>query len=320
MTARKKVAVVDANFPDLSAERVAAENGGADFVVFQSKTPAESKAALAGADAALVQFAPVDAAALSAMNPGGTVVRYGVGWNNVDVKAARARGIHVAYVPDYCLGEVADHAVALALALARKLFTLDAAVRRGEWIPAPAPLIPPDLAAAGLIGVGRIGRKVLERLRPFGFQLLAADPALDAAAAAALGVEKCGYPEILERSDLVVFNAPSTPETRGMLDAAALARAKPGLKIVNCSRGDLLDEEALAAALESGRVSAAGLDVFRTEPLPDDSPLRRAPNVILTPHSAWFSDRAIVNLQNLAADEIARALRGEPPRKPVPTE
>ena len=318
MTARKKVAVVDANFPNLDAERKAAEDGGAEFVVFQSKTPAEAKAALSGADAALVQYASVDADALSAMNPGGTVVRYGVGWNNVDVDAARARGIHVAYVPDYCLGEVADHAAALALALSRKLFALDSAVRRGEWTPAPPPLSPPDLSVAGLIGVGQIGRKVLERLRPFGFRMLAADPALSEADAAKLGAEKIGYPDILERADLAVFNAPSTSETRGMLNAAALARAKPGLKVVNCSRGDLIDEEALADALESGRVSAAGLDVFQTEPLPENSRLRRLPNVILTPHSAWFSDRSIVNLQNLAADEIARALRGESPRKSVP--
>ena len=318
--ARKKVVVTDANFPDLSAERTAAESGGADFFVFQCKTPAEVKSALVGADAALVQYAAVDAEAVGAMNPGATIVRYGVGWNNVDVKAARARGIHVAYVPDYCLGEVADHAVALALALFRKLLPLDASVRRGEWTPAFAPLTPPDLAVAGLIGVGRIGRKVLERLRPFGFHLLAADPALSDTAAAELEVEKIGYPEILSRADLVVFNAPSTPQTRGMLNAAALERAKPGLKIVNCSRGDLIDEDALADSLESGRVSAAGLDVFQMEPLPDDSPLRRAPNMILTPHSAWFSDRAIVNLQNFAAEEIARALRGEPPRKPVPAE
>ena len=320
MTARKRVAVTDANFPDLSAEQAAAESGGAEFRVFQCKTPAETKAALAGVDAALVQFAPVDAAAVAAMNPGGTIVRYGVGWDNVDAKAARARGVQVAYVPDYCLGEVADHAAALALALSRKLFALDSAVRRGEWSPAKtaAPLKPPDMSAAGLVGVGRIGRLVLERLRPFGFRLLAADPALSAADAAELGAEKCGYPEILSLADLVVFNAPSTPQTRGMLDAKALAKARDGIMIVNCARGDLINESDLAAALESGKAGAAGLDVFAEEPLPDDSPLRRAPNVILTPHAAWFSDRAVANLQRLAADEVSRALRGEPPRKPVP--
>lgn len=232
----------------------------------------------------------------------------------------RARGLQVAYVPDYCLGEVADHAAALALALSRKLFALDASVRKGEWTPAQtaAPLQPPDKSVAGLIGAGRIGSKVLERLRPFGFRFLIADPALSESDAADLGAELCGYPEILSRGDLIIFNAPSTPQTRGMLNAEALSSAKRGLKIINCSRGDIVCEDDLASALESGIVSAAGLDVFREEPLPEHSPLRRAPNVILTPHAAWYSDRAITRLQQLAADEVARALRGEPLRKPVP--
>jgi len=242
------------------------------------------------------------------------------GWDNVDVGAAHACGNHVAHVPDYCLDEVADHTAALALALSRKLFVLDAAVRRGEWAPAKtaAPLKSPGQSVAGLVGVGRIGRKVLERLRPFGFRLLVADPALSESDAAQLDAEKCGYPDLLARSDVAIFNAPSTPQTRRMLNADALAAAKTGMMVVNCARGDLIDESALAAALESGQVGAAGLDVFATEPLPGDSPLRRAPNVVLTPHAAWFSDRAIANLQRLAADEVSRALRNEPPRKPVP--
>jgi len=254
------------------------------------------------------------------MNPGATIIRYGVGWDNVDVQAAHACGKRVAYIPDYCLDEVADHTAALALALSRKLLVLDAAVRRGEWAAArtAAPLKSPGQSAAALVGVGRIGRKVLERLRPFGFRLLVADPALSRPDAAELGAQKCAYPGVLARCDVAIFNAPSTPQTRRMLNADALAAAKPGMMVVNCARGDLIDESALAAALESGQVAAAGLDVFDTEPLPDASPLRRAPNVVLTPHAAWFSDRAIANLQRLAADEVSRALRNEPPRKPVP--
>lgn len=318
--ARKRVVVTDANFPDLAVERTVAEESGADFRVFQCKTAAETGAALDGADVALVQFAPVDAEAARRMKPGATIIRYGVGWDNVDVSAAHACGNHVAYIPDYCLDEVADHTAALVLALSRRLFVLNRAVRRGEWAPAKtaAPLKSPGQSAAGLVGVGRIGRKVLERLRPFGFRLLVADPALSESDAAELGAEKCNYPGLLARSDVAVFNAPSTPQTRRMLNADALAAAKTGMMVVNCARGDLIDESDLAAALQSGQVAAAGLDVFDTEPLPDDSPLRRAPNVVLTPHAAWFSDRSIANLQRLAADEVSRALRNEPPRKPVP--
>ena len=320
--ARKLVVVTDANFPDLAAERAVAEEGGADFRVFQCKTRAETCVALNGADVALVQFAPVDAEAVSKMNPSATIIRYGVGWDNVDTKAARVHGSHVAYVPDYCLDEVADHATALALALSRKLFPFDSAVREGEWAPAKvaAPLKSLSQSIAGLVGVGRIGRKVMDRLRPFGFQLMAADPALSKQDAMELGVEKCDYPDILMRADLAIFNAPSTLQTRGMLNASALAMAQTGIMVVNCARGDLINESDLAVALKSGKVAAAGLDVFNTEPLPADSPLRDAPNVIFTPHAAWFSNRSIVNLQRLAADEVSRALRNEPPRKPVPAE
>lgn len=322
MMARKRVVVTDANFPDLAVERAVAEESGADFRVFQCKTAAETGTALDGADVALVQFAPVDAEAARRMKPGATIIRYGVGWDNVDVSAAHACGNHVAHVPDYCLDEVADHTAALALALSRRLFVLNRAVRRGEWAPAKtaAPLKSPGQSVAGLVGVGRIGRKVLERLRPFGFRLLVADPALSESNASELGAEKCDYPGLLARSDVAIFNAPSTPQTRRMLNADALAAAKTGMMVVNCARGDLIDESDLAAALESGQVAAAGLDVFDTEPLPDDSPLRRAPNVVLTPHAAWFSDRSIANLQRLAADEVSRALRNEPPRKPVPAQ
>ena len=320
--ARKLVVVTDANFPDLSVERTVAEEGGADFRVFQCKTPAETCVALSGADVALVQFAPVDAKAVSGMNSGATIIRYGVGWDNVDARAARACGNHVAYVPDYCLDEVADHATALVLALSRKLFPLDSSVRGGEWAPAKTatPLKSLDQSIAGLIGVGRVGRKVLERLRPFGFHLMAADPALSESESVKLGAEKCGYPDILARADLAIFNAPSTSQTRGMLNAGALTMAKTGIMVVNCSRGDLINESDLAVALKSGKVAAAGLDVFNTEPLPDDSPLRCAPNIVFTPHAAWFSDRSIANLQRLAADEVSRALRDEPPRKPVPAD
>ena len=163
---QKRVVVVDANFPELTAEKTAAEKNGASFEVFQCKDAAEAKNAMRGADVALVQFAPADVAAVAAMNDGATIIRYGVGWNNIDVKAARARGLQVAYVPDYCLGEVADHAAALALALSRKLFALDASVRKGEWTPAQtaAPLQPPDKSVAGLIGAGRISRLLIFKI------------------------------------------------------------------------------------------------------------------------------------------------------------
>ncbi|MBC7736259.1 MAG: C-terminal binding protein [Candidatus Saccharibacteria bacterium] len=312
-----RVVVTDYTFPTLDQEQAAA---GPDFAAFQCRSAEDVAAAVAGADVAVVQFAPFGPAAAAAMRPGGTVIRYGVGYNNIDLDAAAAHGLQVGYVPDYCADEVADHTAAAALTMLRKLPMLDASVRAGEWtvVKVAKPMKPLNKTTFGFFGLGQIGRAVLTRLKGFGFHFIAADPGLSATDAAGLGVELVDLDTLLRRSDIITLHAPATAITTGYFNAARLATMQPHAVIVNSARGQLIVEADLTDALQNGVIAGAALDVFHVEPLPADSPLRQAPNLLLTPHAAWFSDVAIHRLQELVAEDIARALRGLPPRKPVP--
>jgi D-3-phosphoglycerate dehydrogenase len=315
-----KVVVTDYTFPALAQEEAAARDGGADFAAHQCRTAEAVAEAVAGADIAVVQFAPFGPAAAAAVKPGATVIRYGVGYDNIDLAAARAHGLRVGYVPDYCADEVADHTAAAALMLLRKLPQLDASVRRGEWaaVKICKPMKPFSDTVFGFYGLGQIGRAVLTRLKGFGFRFIAADPGLTDADAQALGVTRLDADTLLATADIISLHAPATAETTGFFNADRLARMQPHAMLVNAARGPLIVESDLAAALASGTIAAAALDVFATEPLPATSPLRDAPNLMLSPHAAWYSEAAIGRLQGLVAEDITRALKGEGPRKPVP--
>jgi len=310
------VVVTDATFPDLAAEEAAARAQGASLVRRACKTPQEVAEAVRGARVAVVQFAPLSREAIAGLAPGATAIRYGVGYDNFDLAALRDHGVRGAYVPDYCTDEVADHTAAMLLGLMRKLSALDGSVRAGEWATqtvAP-PLKPFREATVGFLGFGRIAQEVRARLAPFGFSFIATDPNQSPQE----GVRLVDLPTLLAQSDALSLHAPSTPETLRIIGREALAAMRPTAVIANSARGDLIDEGALAEALGAGRLAGAALDVFAAEPLPMDSPLRSAPNLMLSPHSAWYSDAAVRRLQGLVADEIGRALRGEPPRRPIP--
>ncbi len=315
-----RVVVTDYTFPALTAEQAAATDAGATFAAHQCKSAADAVQAVAGADVAVVQFAPFDAQAVAAMNPGGTILRYGIGYDNIDTDAAARAGLHVGYVPDYCVDEVAEHTTAAVLTLLRKLMPLDASVRGGDWaaVAVARPMKPFAETVIGFFGLGQIGRAVLDRLRGFGFRFLAADPALSADEALALGVALVDADALFARADLVSLHAPALPDTIGFVDATRLAQMQPHAMLVNAARGQLVVEADLARALHDGVIAGAALDVFHAEPLPAASPLRGAPNLLLTPHAAWYSEAAIARLQGLVAQDITRALQGLAPRKPVP--
>ena len=315
-----RVVVTDYTFPDVSREERAAKAAGADFSAFQCESASDVALAVAGADAVAVQFAPFGYEAARAVRPGATVIRYGVGYDNINLNAAADAGLNVGYVPDYCTNEVAEHTAAAILALLRKLMPLDASVRHGEWaaVKNARPLKPFDDTTVGFFGFGQIGRAVQRRLSGFGFRFLVSDPGLDAKSAAALGVELIGPDDLLAQADVLSLHAPATATTTGFVNADRLSRMQPHAVIVNSARGQLIVETDLAQALKDNVIAGAALDVFATEPLPADSPLRDAPNLLLTPHGAWYSDAAIGRLQGLVAEDITRALNGLPPRKPVP--
>jgi D-3-phosphoglycerate dehydrogenase / 2-oxoglutarate reductase len=317
---KTRVVVTDYTFPDLDREQAAALKAGADFAAFQCKSAADVAEALKGATVAVVQFAQVDAAAIAGMAEGGALIRYGIGFDNIDVTAANARGLPVGYVPDYCPDEVAEHTCAMLLAQLRKLSALDASVRAGDWtaVAVAKPMKPFSETLVGFFGFGAIGRSVHARLSGFGFPFAVADPSLTAEEAERLGLRKMQPEDLLHEADALLLHAPTTEETRHFLNAARLASMKPTAVLVNTSRGALIDEEALADALQRGQIAGAALDVFNAEPLPASSALRDAPRVLLSPHAAWYSDSAIGRLQGLVAEDITNHLAGRALRRPVP--
>jgi D-3-phosphoglycerate dehydrogenase len=309
------VVVTDQAFGGVERERAVAESHGCSFAEFDARTEDAAREAVAGARVAFVNFAPMTERVLAELAPGAVVIRYGIGYDNVDVAAARELGVRVANVPDYGADTVADHAVALLLALLRRLDVYTGALRTGWVAPAAAGRIRGfGETTVGLIGTGRIGRAVAARLAPFGFRVIAFDPFVDAETLVAAGITAVTLEDLLAQADAVSLHAPLTEANHHLIDAARLAEMKPGAVIVNTSRGSLIDEGALADALGAARLGGAGLDVFETEPLPETSALRRLPNVLLTPHAAFYSDTSLANLQRLAAEEAGRALAGEPLR------
>lgn len=315
-----KIVVTDATFPSLAYERATAERLGADFVEAHCATAQDVITAATGADVLIVQFAMVTADAISRLEPGSLVVRYGIGLDNIDLEAAGRRGVKVAYVPDYATGEVADHTATLILSTLRRIIPLDRSVREMRWdaVGVAGRLKSFSDTVVGYIGFGRIGQEVHSRLKPFGFKTIVADPFADASGVAELGAELVDVDTLVCRADVITLHSPLTPETRHVINAERLAKMSPSSVIVNTARGGLVDPDALAAALEAGRLGGAALDVFEAEPLPQDAALRRCPNLMLTPHAAWYSTSAIERLQRLAADEVRRHLTGEPMRCPAP--
>ncbi|WP_068117287.1 C-terminal binding protein [Tropicimonas marinistellae] len=245
------------------------------------------------------------------------VVRYGVGVDNIDLDAARARLVKVANVPDYGAEiEVSEQAVALYLAVQRRIVSRDSEVRAGAWAVGQAATIPGrDNATLGMIGCGKIGMAAARKFSALGFtRTLAHDPNLTAEKAAAAGIERADLDTIYREADVLSLHAPLTPETRHMIGAAELALLKPTSILVNVSRGGLVDEVALAQALHQGRLFGAGVDVFEQEPVSADNPLLSAPNTVLSDHAGWYSERSVRVLQSLAAKEVARVLEGTSPR------
>lgn len=316
--ARFVVAVTDSVFPNLDPEREVLAGLDVDLRVAQARTPAEVAEVARGADAVLNCYAPIPADVIAGLDRCRVIARYGIGVDTVDLAAATARGIPVTNVPDYCIDEVSDHALGLLLALARKIPYLDRAVRAGEWEMRRAiPIRRIRGRTLGLVGFGKIPRALAPKAQALGLAVLATDPYVRAADAAAAGVRLVDFDRLLAESDFISVHAPLTGETRGMFGAAAFAAMKPTAYLINTARGPLIDHDALVDALRQGRIAGAGLDVTPIEPLPSESPLRRMENVILTPHTAFYSEESLRELQTKAAEEVARALRGEPLRSVV---
>jgi D-3-phosphoglycerate dehydrogenase / 2-oxoglutarate reductase len=265
----------------------------------------------ADADVLLVQWAPITRTVLEALPKVRCVVRYGVGVDNIDLSAAKSLGVTVANVPDYCLEEVSNHALAMICSLCRRIPHDHDQIRSGGWGIGPFRPIPAfsDLRL-GLVGFGAIARKVAEKAKVFGYQIIASDPYAPIASFSERGVERVDQRTLLSRSDVISLHCPLLPETKHVINQETIALMKPGTILVNTARGGLIKEPDLIAALQRKKIGGAGLDVFEIEPLPANSPLRNFNNVILTSHSASVSEMAIQSLQVKAATAACEFLKG----------
>jgi D-3-phosphoglycerate dehydrogenase len=308
------VAVTDYTFESLDTERAILEPLGFTVVGRRCRTPPELIDLVEEADGVITQFAPVNAAVIEAMRRARVIVRYGIGVDNIDLDAARARGIPVCNVPTYCLDEVADHTLALLLALTRQVVSHCTHIRGGQWGGATRLTAMHALKelTVGIVGFGRIGREVAGRLRAFKCRVLAADPMVPPTEIERAGCTPVSLDELLRSADVVSLHCPSTAGTRRLIDRTALAKMKRSALLINVARGDVVDSEALVEALQDGRLGGAGLDVFDPEPIPPDHPLLGMSNVILTPHIASASVPAATALRTMVAQTVVKALRGEP--------
>ncbi len=310
-----KIVITDYSFPNLDVEEGILKPAGYDLVAWKEKRSAtELTQLVADADAVITQFAPVNAEVIASMQHAKVIVRYGIGVDNVDLEAAKSRGIPVCNVPDYCVDEVADHTLAFILATTRQVVANSVLLREGKWGLATSldqMKAMRDLTV-GVVGFGRIGREVVARLRAFKCKVLVHDPVVAAAEIERSGSFPVALTELLSTSDVITLHCPSMTQTRGMINRESLATTKRGVIIVNLSRGDLIDSASLTEALQSGHVAAAALDVFAPEPIPADHPILKMSQVIASAHIASCSIPAVRKLRETAANLAAMALRGDP--------
>jgi len=316
---RFTAAITDHAFAPIGPEpRLCAEAGAEVRFAGETLTEDGVIALAAGCDAILCDAAPISRRVLEALPRVKVVSEYGIGVDNIDVAAATELGVWVANVPGFCAEEVSDHAIASVLALSRRLLQLDHVVRGGGWgAGAAGPIRRVNRQTFGAIGFGRIGQLAARKARALGMRVLAHSPRTAPAQAAAIGAEAVSLDRLLAESDYVCLFLPATSETRGLIDAAALAQMKSTAYLVNVGRGSLVDEPALVEALRAGRIAGAALDVFAQEPPPPSSPLLALENVLLTPHAAFYSEESLEDLQTAAAANAIAALTTGRPNTPL---
>jgi len=313
--AKRTVFVTDytmAKEMDLEAEILAEID--AAIVRAQCQSEEEVLAQMVPCDAIITQWAPLGRKAMERAQRCRVISRNGIGLDNIDLKAAQDMGIAVVNVPAYCVQEVADHAMALVLALIRKVVPTVKLVQRGGWdIDSLMPIRRVDTQTLGIVGLGRIGSAVAARAKPFFKEIVAWDPFVDRERFAEAGVKSVGQEELWREADIVTLHVPHNESTHHLINTESLSRMKDGAYIVNTCRGAVVDTEALVEALRSGKLGGAGLDVHEEEPLPPDHPLHEMDNVIITPHMAFYSEESLLEARRATCENLVRFFKGEQP-------
>jgi D-3-phosphoglycerate dehydrogenase len=311
-TNHRKIVITDHGFSNIDPERSVLGKSGYQIVDAQCKTEDDLLEATRDAFAIIVQWAPITEKIIRNMDNCQLIVRYGIGVDNLDLAAAKEKKIPVCNVPDYCIDEVSDHTMSLAMALNRQLPATDQRVRDGVW-----KIIPPGHVPAckdslfTTLGFGRIARSVLKRAAAFNFKLAAFDPFVSKEEMEHLGVKKISFEEAISDSDILSLHLPLNDKTNHIINQETLREMKPTAILINTSRGGLINTLELAQALQDNEIGAAGIDVFEQEPLQNDHPILLAPNMLITSHTAWYSKRSIPILQQFASEEVLRIINGE---------
>src|SRR5579863_10059395 len=315
--ADRVVAVTDSVFPNLEPAKAVLSKIGGELRLAPEPTPEGILSVARDADAVLTTYAKVTAEMIPQMTKCRVISRFGIGVDNVDISVATSKGILVTKVPDYCLDEVSDHAMALLLALIRKIPSANATTQSGKWeMKAVTPIHRLRGTVLGLVAFGQIPQLVAPKAQSFGIRVVAYDPYVSNEVLARAGVERVEFDELVRVSDYISIHTPLMPATHHLFSTDVFRRMKPTAYIVNTARGPIIDEAALAQALDEKRLAGAALDVMEQEP-PTNSPLFGRDNVILTPHTSFYSEESLVDLQTKAAEEVLRVLTGKPVRNPV---
>ncbi len=311
----KKVLVTDYVWPSVEPERAVLAEAGAELVVAPDSSEETLSELARDVDGILFCFAQVTPAVLRAAEKCVVAGRYGVGVDNIDLDVSTELGIAVTYVPDYCVPEVSDHVIAMLMAWNRRIVLFDRVTKTRGWSVEGLGMRIMRLEGKklGIIGYGRIGRAVGEKAKAFGLEILAQDPFLTAENADLSGVRMVDVSTLLAESDFVTLHTPLLPQTRNMIGAEQLEQMKPDAFLINCARGGLIDEDALYDALSFGDIAGAGLDVVEDVDPPLDHRLLQLDNLIVTPHTAFFSQEAVLELEERAAAEVASVLQGQMP-------
>lgn len=309
-----KVVLTDYGWPNLDLEKEILEKGGAELIATHCSNESDVLAATAEADAIITEYAPITRAVILAAKKCKVISMNAAGYDNVDVAAATEEGVVVANVPDYCYDEVADHAMALLLACARRVVRLCQDIKSQIWDFKSAGKIRRIRGQVlGLIGFGGIARNVARKAKPFGMRIIAYDPYLPSEVFDQEGVRQVSLAEVLKDSDFVSIHIPKAPETVGLISEEQLRLMKPDSFLINTSRGGIVEEADLNEALREGLIEGAALDVLAVEPADFSNPLFTCENVIITPHCAFYSEDAMVEVRTRAAEQVLKVLGGEWP-------
>jgi len=309
-----KVVITDADFKDFEIERKELEKVNANLTVCQCKSEDELIEATKDADGLIVQYANINRNVIKSLKKCKIISRYGIGVDTLDIQAATEHNICIANVQEYCLDEVSDHAVTLALTSIRKVVILNNAVKNGIWdFKIATPVFRLKNRKFGLLGFGNIARKVARKMQVFGFKVIAYDPYIPSSVMSEYNVEKMELEELLRESDVISLHLPLNKHTKYIISEKELKLMKEEAFIINTSRGPLINENDLYHALKEKWIAGAGLDVLEEIPDNSGSKLFELDNLIITPHVAFYSEESLNDLKRIAALEVAQVLRGEAP-------